>query len=58
MTAAEYYAARVDAVLAQRARLRGAEPSAMPSALSIPTIHCSKPIRTGRSTPILRLSPI
>jgi SAM-dependent methyltransferase len=27
MTAAEYYAARVDAVLAQRARLRGAEPS-------------------------------
>ncbi|HUB96590.1 MAG TPA: class I SAM-dependent methyltransferase [Stellaceae bacterium] len=27
MTAAEHYAARVDAVLAQRARLRGAEPS-------------------------------
>ena len=27
MTAAEYYAARIDAVLAQRARLRGAEPS-------------------------------
>jgi hypothetical protein len=27
MTAAEYYAARVDAVLAQRARLRGVEPS-------------------------------
>ena len=26
MTAAEHYAARVDAVLAQRARLRGAEP--------------------------------
>ena len=26
MTAAEHYAARVNAVLAQRARLRGAEP--------------------------------
>lgn len=30
MTAAEYYAARVDAVLAQRAPLRGAEPSGDP----------------------------
>ena len=57
MTAAERYAARVDAVLAQRTRLRDPSRLAISTANWRPIIRCSSPTRAGRSMPISKRSP-